>query len=40
VIELDGSQHAERASQDEIRTRFINQAGFRVLRFWNQEVTA
>ena len=38
VIELDGSQHAERARQDEIRSAFLRANGFRVLRFWNSEV--
>ena len=38
VVELDGSQHGERARQDEERTRFIESEGFRVIRFWNNEV--
>ena len=37
VIELDGGQHAEN-SRDESRTRFIEAEGFRVLRYWNNEV--
>lgn len=38
IIELDGGQHAERAEQDRQRTRVLEQAGFRVLCFWNNEV--
>ena len=38
VIELDGGQHAERAEYDQRRTRMLEQAGFRVLRFWNNEL--
>lgn len=37
VVELDGSQHAE-AKRDEIRTGFLTQHGYSVLRFWNDEV--
>lgn len=39
IIELDGGQHAEqRASYDERRTRMLEQAGFRIMRFWNNDV--
>ncbi|WP_431854183.1 endonuclease domain-containing protein, partial [Azospirillum sp.] len=38
VIELDGGQHAERVDYDQRRTRMLEQAGFRVIRFWNNEV--
>ncbi|KAA0581464.1 crossover junction endodeoxyribonuclease RuvC [Azospirillum sp. B21] len=39
IIELDGGQHAEqRAAHDERRSRMLEQAGFRVLRFWNTDV--
>ncbi|MDB5506223.1 MAG: putative methylase [Devosia sp.] len=37
VIEVDGSQHAE-SHRDIIRDRFLNNAGYSVLRFWNNEV--
>jgi len=37
VVELDGSQHAENR-RDDIRTVALNQAGYSVLRFWNDEV--
>ena len=38
VIEVDGSQHAEAVAVDEERSRFLEGAGFRVLRFWNNQV--
>ena len=38
VIELDGGQHASAGAYDEARTRFIEGEGFRVLRFWNNDV--
>lgn len=37
IVELDGGQHSESA-HDERRTRDLNQRGYRVLRFWNDEV--
>ncbi|MEL1264710.1 endonuclease domain-containing protein [Pseudoxanthomonas putridarboris] len=38
VVELDGSQHADDVPYDTGRTRFLESAGFKVLRFWNNEV--
>jgi very-short-patch-repair endonuclease len=38
IIELDGSQHAENMLYDEQRTQFLNSLGYRVLRFWNNDV--
>lgn len=38
IVEVDGGQHAEAAEHDEKRTRFLNGEGYRVLRFWNNEV--
>src|SRR5258708_9960298 len=37
VIEVDGGQHAE-STTDVIGTAFLEREGFRVLRFWNNEV--
>jgi very-short-patch-repair endonuclease len=37
VIEVDGSQHAD-SEADRLRTRWLEDQGFRVLRFWNNEV--
>ncbi|MBA4354663.1 MAG: hypothetical protein C0409_08215 [Novosphingobium sp.] len=38
VIELDGGQHALATEYDMRRTRFLESQGYRVLRFWNNEV--
>ena len=38
LIELDGSQHAERQDDDKKRDAFLRAQGYRVLRFWNNEV--
>jgi very-short-patch-repair endonuclease len=38
IIELDGGQHAEQRSADEWRSRILSERGYRVLRFWNDEV--
>ena len=38
LIELDGGHHAEQREQDEARDRFLRNEGYRVLRFWNNEV--
>jgi very-short-patch-repair endonuclease len=38
VVELDGSQHADEAERDAARTRSLEDAGFVVLRFWNNDV--
>jgi very-short-patch-repair endonuclease len=38
IIELDGGQHAVRTSVDASRTEFLENRGYRVLRFWNNDV--
>jgi very-short-patch-repair endonuclease len=38
VIELDGGQHQQQSAYDERRDRAIAEQGFRVLRFWNDQV--
>jgi len=38
IVELDGGLHVEAAGYDENRSRFIEAQGYRVLRFWNNEV--
>ncbi|MDP9423559.1 MAG: endonuclease domain-containing protein [Pseudomonadota bacterium] len=38
VIEVDGGQHAIAAAADARRTRFLEDRGYRVIRFWNNEV--
>ena len=38
IIELDGGQHQDNQAYDEQRTIELNQQGFQVLRFWNNDV--
>ena len=41
MIELDGGQHGDSAVQkagDERRTALLEERGYRVIRFWNEEV--
>ncbi len=38
VIELDGGQHLEQDEYDAERTLFLESKGYRVLRFWNNDV--
>jgi very-short-patch-repair endonuclease len=42
VVEIDGGQHGSGARKklDEIRTRWLDSQGFRVVRFWNHDVLA
>ena len=34
IIELDGGQHLERQAADARRSAFLQERGFRVIRFW------
>jgi very-short-patch-repair endonuclease len=38
IIELDGGQHQDNHAYDAYRTKELNKRGFKVLRFWNNEV--
>ncbi len=38
IIELDGGQHQEQQSYDSQRDNFLQQQGYKVLRFWNNDV--
>jgi len=40
IIELDGGQHNEKKDYDSERTTFLEKAGYKVLRFWNNDVLA
>ena len=35
---MDGGQHSERLAQDQDRTAWLEARGYRVLRFWNDQV--
>jgi len=37
VIEVDGGQHAD-SKQDAVRDQYLREKGYRVLRFWNNDV--
>lgn len=38
IIELDGSQHLEQREYDDERTKYLELRGYRVLRFWNNDI--
>jgi len=38
IIEIDGGQHALQTTADQVRTRFLIGQGYRVLRYWNNDV--
>jgi very-short-patch-repair endonuclease len=38
AIELDGGQHAQQAEEDVARSLEIARRGYRVIRFWNNDV--
>ena len=38
IIELDGSQHLKQQEYDACSTEYLESRGYRVIRFWNNEV--
>jgi very-short-patch-repair endonuclease len=40
IIEIDGGQHNQQTEikKDEIRTKWLEKKGFKVIRFWNTDV--
>jgi very-short-patch-repair endonuclease len=42
IVELDGSQHGSEPvkARDETRTRWLRSEGYRVLRFWNNDIVS
>ena len=40
IVELDGSQHVEGQPHDDARTVQLEAAGYRVIRFWNNDLTS
>ena len=38
IIELDGSQHLEQEKYDRERTAYLESQGYKVIRFWNNDV--
>jgi very-short-patch-repair endonuclease len=40
LVEVDGGQHADRIEHDERRAAWLAENGYRVIRFWNNDVLA
>jgi very-short-patch-repair endonuclease len=38
IVEIDGGQHMEAAEYDQRRTDYLTANGYRVVRFWNNNV--
>jgi len=38
IIEIDGGQHGDEVPKDQARSDWLQSQGFRVMRFWNNEV--
>ena len=38
IIEVDGGHHQEQTAYDEERSQWLTSEGYRVLRFWNNQV--
>jgi very-short-patch-repair endonuclease len=38
IVELDGGQHASQVQDDSVRSRYLESLGYRVVRFWNNQV--
>jgi very-short-patch-repair endonuclease len=40
IIEIDGGQHCMTSATEIARTQFLENEGYRILRFWNNDVLA
>ena len=40
IVEIDGGQHDRSSPPEAERSRFLQNQGYRILRFWNNEVLA
>jgi len=40
IVEIDGGQHASSIAYDAERTRWLDSRGYRVVRYWSNEVIA
>lgn len=38
IIEIDGGQHLDKKEYDKERSNYLESLGFKVIRFWNDEV--
>jgi very-short-patch-repair endonuclease len=39
IVELDGGQHADQLAYDTARSEWLAGVGYRVLRFWNNDLS-
>jgi very-short-patch-repair endonuclease len=40
IVEIDGGQHDRSSPREAERSRFLQDEGYRILRFWNNEILA
>ena len=38
IIEVDGGQHEQSLAAERVRTKFLNNQGYTIVRFWNNDV--
>ena len=38
IVEADGGQHLENWESDDVRTNWLHSQGFKVVRFWNNDI--
>ncbi|MDZ7736172.1 MAG: endonuclease domain-containing protein [Gammaproteobacteria bacterium] len=38
IVEVDGGQHQQQGEYDDRRTRWLEDEGYRIIRFWNHDV--
>ncbi|HUT41758.1 MAG TPA: endonuclease domain-containing protein [Gammaproteobacteria bacterium] len=38
IVEADGGQHLEQLEEDRTRTEFLESLGYKVMRFWNNDI--
>ncbi len=38
ILEMDGGQHSNQVEADENRTAWLEKRGYKIVRFWNNEV--
>jgi very-short-patch-repair endonuclease len=38
ILEMDGSQHLEQEEYDDDRTKYFESLGYKVVRFWNNQI--
>ncbi|MFV1998294.1 MAG: endonuclease domain-containing protein, partial [Acidiferrobacterales bacterium] len=40
IIEVDGGHHIDQYEYDQVRTKYLASLGYKVIRFWNNDVLA